>query len=133
MGLVVSLDWEVEDPRTLFVFEDFEVAESHAKVFCKRAGLEFNRARMDARAEVNGRTFRWMWDWPRETASRWVHRYAGLELSTVAFHTHLEREDRDYLLMRMRGYPLQKTDDEYFQAVINLHTRDYNNEVSRIH
>lgn len=131
--MIVTLDREVEHPRTLFVLEDQDTAMQHAREFCNRAGLNLVTCRIQAEQEVNGRTFIWMWDWPRASVHRWCYRYAGIELSTLVLLTHLERYDRDYLLMRMRGWPVTQDEEAYQSRLLELTTKDYTNEVSRVY
>lgn len=131
--MIVTLDREVEHPRTVFVLEDHDTAVQHAREFCKRAGLNLVTCRMQAEQEVNGRTFIWMWDWPRTSVHRWPYRYAGMQLSTLVLLTHVEREDRDYLFSRLRGYPVDQDEDAYQAKLVDFTTKDYTNEVSRVY
>lgn len=113
MALVISFDEEMKDPRTLFVMEDAAAVAQHAEKFCQAQGLEYDPKRMQAKAEVAGRSFRWYWDWPREIhgvwkggPGKWAWRYAGITLSRLELNTHVPSEDLIYLIMRMRGIPL---------------------------
>ena len=108
MTLIIKLAEEMLHPRTLFVMEDAEAIAVHAENFCLALGLKYNPQRRQAEAEDGGRTFRWYWDYPREQTRPWVYAYAGIELSHIAFHTHVDVRDMNYLIMRVRGRPLHE-------------------------
>lgn len=128
MGMILTLDYEAEHPRTLFIMDDYEAALAHATAFCQRANLQLATARLWARAEINGRNFRWMWDWPRD--NRWICNYSGMQLSTVVLHTHLARADRDWIFARIRGWPLDKPSDQCHQYADSYVLNDYRAELT---
>lgn len=132
-GFIISIGWETKDPTTVFIFEDADAAESHAKIFCRGARVELDKCSMAVVIKINDRSFRWIWDWPRPTSRPWHYRFAGIEISTLSLHCHLKREERDYLFARVRGIPLSKAREEQFHQQLNIHTRDYNNEVRRLY
>ena len=107
MTLIISFAEEMQNPQTLFVMEDAEAIAVHAEKFCLALGLKYDPRYMQAKAEDGGRTFRWYWNYPRELTRPWVYAYAGIELSRVELHTHLDVRDLNYLIMRMRGRPLE--------------------------
>lgn len=115
MALVISFDEEMQHPRTLFVMESPEDIAVHAEMFCSTRGLEYNPKSMQAAREAEGRTYRWIWTWPREIYStmrgagphRWVWQHSGRQFSHIELHTCIPPEDLNYLIGRMRGMPLE--------------------------
>ncbi|MNC03758.1 hypothetical protein D3C75_511820 [compost metagenome] len=113
MGLIISLDYEVQNPHTLYVMEDEAAAVAHAERYCANLGLEFNPSKLRAKAECNGRTFRMIWGWPRtihgvwRKPGPWVWLHAGREFSVIELHTHIPGDELNYLIGRMRGQPVE--------------------------
>lgn len=106
MGINISLDYEVQHPKTLVVFEEREEALEYLQKLALESRLIVKQRFMVAKVSINGRRFRVRVDYKREGTRRWVHQYAGLELSRIELRTWLYPEDLHYLMTRLRGMPL---------------------------
>lgn len=114
MAIVITLDYEAQNPRTLFVMDDEAAAIAHAEQYCSLAGLEFDPTKLRIRNQSNGRTFVVQWTWPRAIKNiwkgdgRWVWLHAGVELTRIELHTCVPADDLQYLIGRVRGAPLEE-------------------------
>lgn len=109
MPLLITVDYPCKNPTILVVVEDEEQAKRHAAQVCRIYGAKMHETWLKAKAEINGQTYRWYWDWQRPAPNiwsgpgQWSWKYAGIELSRIELYAIPHDKDLAYLMRRVRA------------------------------
>lgn len=110
MSVSITLDNVINHPRILMVMEDATQALKHAQEYCDLYGYQLDRRKMKVMIEGEDSSLRVRWTWPENlgdhystSVNKWVHRFAGIELTQIVLHTCIPPQDLCYLFGRLRS------------------------------